>query len=128
MNQTQEAVLRKALSDICAARLCEINSMSSRGEMLRLMDEVATALRAVLIKPEPRNQCGETCERAKLCAVCARGLAEPQEPVAWRYWSTKWHSWEYSDAPPVFPAVPAGTKVEPLYTAAPRKSGPSGPG
>lgn len=31
------------------------------------------------------NQCGETCARAKLCAVCARGLAEPaQEPVAWR--------------------------------------------
>lgn len=30
------------------------------------------------------NQCGETCERAKLCAACARELAEPeQEPVAW---------------------------------------------
>ena len=24
---------------------------------------------------EPRNQCGETCERAKLCAVCARELS-----------------------------------------------------
>jgi hypothetical protein len=35
-------------------------------------------------QPEPRNQCGETCERAKLCATCARGLEEPeQEPVAW---------------------------------------------
>jgi hypothetical protein len=43
---------------------------------------------------ERRNQCGETCERAKLCATCARGLeaeqqelerAEPvqAEPVAW---------------------------------------------
>jgi len=39
------------------------------------------ALRAALAQPEPRNQCGETCERAKLCAVCARGLDE-QEPVA----------------------------------------------
>ena len=29
------------------------------------------------------NQCGETCERAKLCAVCASKLAEPVEPVAW---------------------------------------------
>jgi hypothetical protein len=41
----------------------------------------------VLAQQEPRNQCGETCERAKLCAVCARGLEqEPeqeQEPVAW---------------------------------------------
>ena len=38
------------------------------------------ALRAALAEPEPRNQCGETCERAKLCAVCAGGLAE-QEPA-----------------------------------------------
>jgi len=38
------------------------------------------ALRAALAQPEPRNQCGETCERAKLCAVCARGL-EGQDPV-----------------------------------------------
>ena len=34
----------------------------------------------------PTNQCGETCERAKLCAVCARGLAtgdnlSPTKPV-----------------------------------------------
>ena len=44
----------------------------------------ARALRAALAQQEPRNQCGETCERAKLCAVCARGLAQQeQEPVAW---------------------------------------------
>jgi hypothetical protein len=41
----------------------------------------AVALRKALAQPEPRNQCGETCERAKLCAVCARGLEE-QEPAA----------------------------------------------
>ncbi len=35
-------------------------------------------------EPEVANQCGETCERAKLCATCARGLEKPeQEPVAW---------------------------------------------
>ena len=45
-------------------------------------DKAITALKAALAEPEPRNQCAETCERAKLCAVCARGLAEPaQEPV-----------------------------------------------
>jgi hypothetical protein len=27
-------------------------------------------LGAALAEPEPRNQCAETCERAKLCAVC----------------------------------------------------------
>ena len=43
---------------------------------------VMDILRAALAQPEPRNQCGETCERAKLCAVCARGLEEQeQEPV-----------------------------------------------
>ena len=41
-------------------------------------------IREALAEPEKANQCGETCERAKLCAVCAKGLAEPeQEPVAW---------------------------------------------
>ena len=44
--------------------------------------EAITALRAALEQPEPRNQCGETCERAKLCAICARGLEQPeQEPM-----------------------------------------------
>jgi hypothetical protein len=38
------------------------------------------ALRTALAQQEPRNQCGETCERAKLCAVCARGLEH--EPLS----------------------------------------------
>jgi len=29
----------------------------------------------------PVNQCGETCERAKLCAVCARGIEAPATEV-----------------------------------------------
>jgi len=37
------------------------------------------ALRAALAEREPRNQCGETCERAKLCAICTRGLEEPKQ-------------------------------------------------
>ena len=40
------------------------------------------------------------------------------EPVAYRYWSTKWHCWEYSDTRLEFPAVPAGTEMKPLYVAA----------
>ena len=42
--------------------------------------EAITDLRAALAQQEPRNQCGETCERAKLCAVCARGLEH--EPLS----------------------------------------------
>jgi len=39
-------------------------------------NKAITALKAALEQPKPRNQCGETCERAKLCAICARGLKE----------------------------------------------------
>ena len=41
---------------------------------------------ADLAQPELTNQCGETCERAKLCATCARALDEQpeQEPVVWQ--------------------------------------------
>jgi hypothetical protein len=42
------------------------------------------ALRAALEQPQsPKtNQCAEVCERAKMCAICARGLEQPQaEPL-----------------------------------------------
>ena len=45
------AVVEQALEDICGAKLCEINSMSSRHEMLRLMEKSAAALRAALGQP-----------------------------------------------------------------------------
>ncbi len=32
------------------------------------------------LESPPTNQCGETCERAKLCATCARGLGHPSLP------------------------------------------------
>jgi hypothetical protein len=36
-------------------------------------------LRERLAQPDPRNQCGETCERAKLCAVCLAEMgAQPE--------------------------------------------------
>ncbi len=52
----------------------------------------SAVLRERLAQPDPRNQCGETCERAKLCAVCLAEMgsqpASPQtkpeqEPVAY---------------------------------------------
>lgn len=46
------AVMQKALEDICGAKLCEFNSMSSRHEMVRLMDSAIAALRAALAEPE----------------------------------------------------------------------------
>ena len=38
-------------------------------------------------KSEKVNQCGETCERAKLCAVCAKELSAPAAPVAPDGWA-----------------------------------------
>jgi hypothetical protein len=45
---TKDEAMKLALDNICGAKLCEINSMSSRHEMLRLMDEAIIALRQVL--------------------------------------------------------------------------------
>lgn len=39
---------QRALDDICGAKLCEINSMSSRREMIRLMDCAIDELRSAL--------------------------------------------------------------------------------
>lgn len=38
-------------------------------------DSAVKAIREALAEPEKRNQCGETCERAKLCAICASGVS-----------------------------------------------------
>jgi hypothetical protein len=50
---TDRELMQMALDDICGAKLCEVNSMSSRQEMLRLLDKAAEALRARLEQPEP---------------------------------------------------------------------------
>lgn len=74
-----------------------------------------TALREALAEPEPRNQCGETCERAKLCAICARGIveAEQQEPVAWMVYTLDGTSACVTDNPADFTDE---HRALPLYT------------
>ena len=66
------------------------------------------------VDPERGKRCGDAV--VALRAALAQ-QAEPvlQGPVAWRYWKQKWNCWEYSDTKLEFPAVPAGTKMEPLY-------------
>lgn len=51
MTTLREAA-QQAIADICAARLCEVNSMSSRQEMLRLMIRATDTLRRALEQPE----------------------------------------------------------------------------
>ena len=70
-----------------ALETCDAAHISDGGRQWyddKAVEEAITALRSALAQQaEPLiNQCGETCERAKLCAVCASKLAEPVEPVA----------------------------------------------
>jgi hypothetical protein len=80
------------------------------------------ALRTALAQQEPRNQCGETCERAKLCAVCARGLEQQeQKPYCYAY--------EYDCAfgahiqfhPGPYDGKAGPDRAVPLYTHPPRR-------
>jgi hypothetical protein len=105
------AVLEQALE---ALEATHYDVGSAEKQRLQAMDTI-TALRAALAQQEPRNQCGETCERAKLCAVCAKGLAqEEQEPVAWQ-----WLNSAYFRRKP--PANAESGAWNPLYTAPPRR-------
>jgi len=94
---------------------------------LRSVGRAITALRAAIAEASmqrltdvqqameaPRvNQCAEVCERAKLCAICARGLEEmEQDPVAWadiEQGAISWMKGKY------------GPTWEPLYTHPPRR-------
>jgi len=49
------SAMKQALNDICGAKLCEINSMSSRAEMMRLMDKAITALRQAIEEVEKQG-------------------------------------------------------------------------
>lgn len=44
------AVVEQVLNDVCGAKLCEVNSMSSLAEARRLLDKATTALRAALAR------------------------------------------------------------------------------
>ena len=46
----------------------------ARDEYKAVKDAIAAADR--WLAAPPTNQCGETCERAKLCAICAHGIAK----------------------------------------------------
>ena len=44
-SEADEVLLRQVLEDICGAKLCEVNSMSSRAEARRLLDKATNSLR-----------------------------------------------------------------------------------
>lgn len=56
-----------------------LDAMAVSGGISDKMFETIKALRERLLQPEPRNQCGEACERAKLCAVCLAEMTKQPE-------------------------------------------------
>jgi hypothetical protein len=64
---------------------------------------------ALLTQPELTNQCGETCERAKLCATCGGMLSQPEKQAVAIDWDTK------TDTPIMgYTAPPAALTQEPV--------------
>lgn len=124
--QIDRAAVQQALALIASARLCEVNSMSSRTEMLRLLIEATDILRAALALP---------CRYAELCnqeGWCANGCENPEQdhlpavgkmvaaPVYKLQVSGRLHAWE--PTPEAF-SLPDGHYrlfIEPPATAAQR--------
>lgn len=51
MNTIQREALEQALNDIYGTKLCAMNSMSSRFEMIRLLDKATSKLKEALAQP-----------------------------------------------------------------------------
>jgi len=107
---TQDWCELEALRESLREHMAEIHRLRAalaEGAMQRLTD-VQQAMEAPRV-----NQCAEVCERAKLCAICARGLEEmEQDPVAWadiEQGAISWMKGEY------------GPTWKPLYTHPPRR-------
>lgn len=123
MSNVKEAI-SKAISDICAARLCAVNSMSSRQEMLRLMIQATDILRAALEQSTGKQSLtvpAEAQTEAEKIAYCAGWWAAmakvgEQEPVAWRHWLLV-----DGERFPQLTLVPRTDIDEPLYTRPPRR-------
>lgn len=67
---------QQAIALICSARLCEVNSMSSRQEMLRLLIEATDTLRAALAQPEPDTD----CHTQGICQRSGYGIGRQTDP------------------------------------------------
>ena len=76
-----EEVLRQVLDDVCGSRLCSVNSMSSRGEMLRLMGKAADELRTILSKGPLEPVSGVSLERGMPTLHSHRYIPEGNTPL-----------------------------------------------
>lgn len=112
-DKTDRELMQQALNDLEA-----LVAYTKGGEPDLFMQVPSIeALRERLAKPDPRNQCGETCERAKLCAVCLAEMgAQPeQKPVAWLSTDSIGERYLWFSKPL------DNNKAQPLYTVTPQR-------
>ena len=69
------AQLREALG--CVVQCDDVGLTQTNATIEQARTAIAAADQ--WLDAPPTNQCGETCERAKLCATCARGLEQPEQ-------------------------------------------------
>ena len=112
---------QQAIALICSARLCEVNSMSSRQEMLRLLIEATDTLRAALTEDALQRF---TDVNQEIEAALAKPTTEDSsevEPVAWMYTGIKQDGTEHGPhlvwKPAYMDAMSAskGAQATPLY-------------
>ena len=77
---TDRELMQQALEDICGARLCEVNSMSSRREALRLLGKAADALRERLAQPQQSHEINADTDAIGMAIhdalVCGTGVVK----------------------------------------------------
>ena len=79
---TLRIAAQQSIALICSARLCEVNSMSSRQEMLRLMIEATDTLRAALEEPvHPAIPLENSREAADAIEATLAEYGHPTNPV-----------------------------------------------
>lgn len=71
------ALIQQMREALCTAHALLFGSRphsQSDWDMLHAASRQSIAAADHWLAEQPTNQCGETCERAKLCAVCNMGL------------------------------------------------------
>ena len=74
------AVVEQVLNDVCGAKLCEVNSMSSRVESRRLLDKATTALRTALAE-QPAQTDWEAVAADQAMTIALLKAEQPAEQV-----------------------------------------------
>lgn len=78
-DKTDRQIMQQALEALNYISSRDYDDTPLHDYELEKMRPAMSALRERLAQPEPRNQCGEACERAKLCAVCLAEMTKQPE-------------------------------------------------